>query len=77
MNRRKFLLRSAAVAVGGSAAIAGYGLIEAGWPFRNGYTHGETGVSIRDFAIGDADGGAVWIKQRVFIRRCFRRIRKT
>ena len=31
MNRRRFLLRSAALAVGGPGAAAGYGLFEAGW----------------------------------------------
>src|SRR5260221_13909578 len=31
MNRRRFLLRSAAVAIGGPTAVAGYGLFEAGW----------------------------------------------
>ena len=31
MNRRRFLLRSAALAIGGPAGVAGYGLIEAGW----------------------------------------------
>ncbi|MGE0765263.1 MAG: hypothetical protein AB7L90_02255 [Hyphomicrobiaceae bacterium] len=36
-------------------------LIARGWPTRNGYRHIEHGVRLRNFAIGDYDGGVVWI----------------
>jgi hypothetical protein len=42
-------------------AINSNALIDRGFPVRNGYQHIERGVHIRNFELGDYDGGVVWI----------------
>ncbi len=49
-------------------AVMSRGLIEKGFAARNGYQHAEMGFELRNFELGDYDGGAVWIMEDELLR---------
>jgi hypothetical protein len=42
-------------------AVMSNGLIARGWAMQNGYRHVEHGFCLRNFVLGDYNGGVVWI----------------